>query len=78
MRSRRPSGPKTDRRAQLRLCEAAESLGRSSECEPLAAHITAAQDAWTDLVPNVDDDLDERFQTAIGAARECLRLNLGR
>jgi hypothetical protein len=68
--------PKTDRRAQLRLCEKAEALGRSGECEPLAAEIAAAQDAWTDLVPNVDDDLDERFQAAMPKARERLRSNL--
>lgn len=68
--------PKTDRRAQLRLCEKAEALERSGECEPLAAEIAAAQDAWTDLVPNVDDDLDERFQAAMPKARERLRRNL--
>ncbi len=67
--------PRTDRRTQLHLCEQAETLGRSSECEPLAAGIGAAQDAWTDLVPNVDDDLDERFQEALGLARERLRRN---
>ena len=68
--------PKTDRRSQLHLCESAEALGRSSDCEPLAAGIAAEQDAWTDLVPNVDDDLDERFQEAIRTARERLRRNM--
>jgi len=67
--------PRTDRREQLHLCEQAEALGRSSECEPLAAAIGAAQDAWTDRVPNVDDDLDERFQEALRAARDRLRQN---
>ena len=57
--------PKTDRRRQLRLCEEAESFARSAECESLAQHLGAAHDAWTDLVPGVDDDLDERFQAAI-------------
>ncbi len=71
-----PTGPRTDRRAQLRLCEVAESLTRSSQCEPLLARIATTQDAWTDLVPNVDDDLDERFQAAIRAARERGKLNL--
>src|SRR5881397_1880623 len=75
-KSGHPVGPRTDRRAQLRQCEAAESLARSSECEPLGARIVAAQDAWTDLVPNVDDDLDERFQAALRAAREHGKHNL--
>jgi len=66
----------TDRRAQIRLCEKAEALGRSGECESLAAEIAAIQDAWTDLVPNVDDDLDERFQAAMPKVRERLRHNL--
>ncbi|HKB07023.1 MAG TPA: DUF349 domain-containing protein [Candidatus Polarisedimenticolia bacterium] len=74
--SGRPVGPRTDRRSQLRMCDAAEALARSSECEPLAERIAAAQDAWIDLVPNVDDDLDERFQAAIASARERLKANL--
>ncbi len=68
---------KTDRRRQLRLCEEAESFARSAECESLAQHLGAAHDAWTDLVPGVDDDLDERFQAAILAGRERLKSNLG-
>src|SRR5881296_147367 len=67
---------KTDRRRQLRLCEEAESFARSLECEPLARRLSAIQDSWTDLVPGVDDDLDERFQAAIQAARERLKRNL--
>ena len=67
--------PRTDRRQQLHMCERAETLARSSECEMLAAGIGAAQDAWTDLVPDVDDDLDERFQEALRAARDRLRRN---
>jgi hypothetical protein len=67
--------PKTDRRRQLRLCEEAESFARSADCEPLAQRLSAAHDAWTDLVPGVDDDLDERFQAAIQAARERLKRN---
>ncbi|MBI1950833.1 MAG: DUF349 domain-containing protein, partial [Acidobacteria bacterium] len=66
----------TDRRAQIRLCEKVEALGRSGECESLVAEIAAIQDAWTDLVPHVDDDLDERFQAALPKARERLRHNL--
>src|SRR5207247_8132016 len=37
--------PKTDRRSQLHLCESSEALGRSSDCEPLAAASRAEQDA---------------------------------
>jgi hypothetical protein len=68
--------PPTDRRAQIRLCEKAEALARSGECETLSAEIAAIQDAWTDLVPRVDEDLDERFQAAMPKARERLRHNL--
>src|SRR3989441_4207563 len=77
-RSGHPVGPKTDRRAQLRLCEAAESLARSTECEALDVRIVTDQDAWTDLVPNVDDDLDERFEAALGSARERLQITWAR
>jgi uncharacterized protein DUF349 len=68
--------PRSDRRRQLRLCEEAESFARSTDCEPLAERLSAAHDSWTDLVPGVDDDLDERFQTAIETARERLKHNL--
>src|SRR2546426_4457334 len=75
-KSGHPVGPRTDRRAQPRPCEAAQSPARPSECQPLGARIVAAPDARTDLVPNVDDDLDERFPAALGAARERHRINL--
>jgi uncharacterized protein DUF349 len=72
----RATRPKTDRRRQLHLCEEAEALARSPECEPLAERLSSAQNAWTDLVPNVDDDLDERFQAAIEAGRLRLKRNI--
>jgi hypothetical protein len=71
-----PPRPRTDRRRQTRMCEAAEALARSGECEALLERIRAAQDAWTDLVPAIDDDLDERFAAAIRAARSRLERNL--
>jgi uncharacterized protein DUF349 len=72
----RATRPRTDRRRQLRLCEEAEALARSAECEPLAERLASVQNRWTDLVPNVDDDLDERFQAAIESGRDRLKHNL--
>ena len=72
----RAARPRTDRRRQLRLCEEAEALARSSECEPLAEGLASAQNRWTDLVPDIDDDLDERFRAAIDAGRDRLKGNL--
>lgn len=71
-----PEHPDTDRPGQIRLCDAVESLARSTECEPLQERLTAAKEAWTDLLPNVDDDLHERFTAACDAARAHLRRNL--
>ncbi|HEU4403411.1 MAG TPA: DUF349 domain-containing protein [Candidatus Polarisedimenticolia bacterium] len=68
--------PATDRRAQTRLCDAVEALAKSTECEPLKAGLAAAQDAWIVLLPNVDDDLHERFTAACRVARERLARNL--
>jgi hypothetical protein len=68
--------PKTDRRKQVRMCEATEALARSEECEALSEQIATAQDAWTDLVPAIDDDLDARHAEALRAARRRLERNL--
>jgi hypothetical protein len=66
----------TDRARQTSLCEQVERLAaRSEDCEQLASAIAAAQDAWTDLIPEVDDDLAERFAAAGRAARERLARN---
>jgi Domain of Unknown Function (DUF349) len=67
--------PVTDRRPQIALCEAVEALARSPECDRLAADLSAAKDAWTDLIPEVDEDLEERFAAACRAARERLARN---
>jgi hypothetical protein len=66
----------TDRRRQTGLCERVERLAaRSEDCEQLTSAIAAAEDAWTDLIPDIDDDLAERFATACRAARERLARN---
>jgi uncharacterized protein DUF349 len=70
-----PGPQKTDRRRQTLLCEKVEALARSAECEPLAGQLSAAQDAWTDLIPDIDDDLAERFLAGCRAAREHLARN---
>ncbi len=70
-----PARPETDRRRQTDLCEKVEALARSQDCEPLAAQLAAAQEAWTDLIPDIDDDLAERFTAAGRAARERHKLN---
>jgi hypothetical protein len=64
-----------DRRKQILLCEKAEALARSEECEPLEARIAAAREEWDDLVPDIDEDLGERFAAACLAARERLARN---
>src|SRR6266571_1779117 len=64
-----------NRRAQVRLCGEVEALARSGDCEPLAARLDAARNAWTDLLPNVDDDLHERFTAAVREARARLARN---
>ncbi len=71
-----PAHPDTDRPRQIRLCDTVEGLARSTDCEPLQERLTAAKEAWTDLLPNVDDDLHERFTAACEAARVRLRRNL--
>ncbi len=70
-----PAHPNTDRPRQTRWCESVESLAPSTECESLQESLTAAKEAWTDLLPNVDDDLHERFTAASEAARARLRRN---
>jgi hypothetical protein len=64
--------PATDRAAQERLCEEAEALARSNEWDDLAARIARLQEIWIEDVPEVDDDLDERFQAACRDARRSL------
>jgi len=70
-----PALKDANRRAQVRLCGEVEALARSGDCEPLAARLDAARNAWTDLLPNVDDDLHERFTAAVREARARLARN---
>lgn len=65
----------SDRRRQIQVCEKVEALARSEECEPLEARIVAARQEWDDLIPDIDDDLAERFTAACLAARERLARN---
>ncbi|MBI4169122.1 MAG: DUF349 domain-containing protein [Acidobacteria bacterium] len=65
----------SDRRKQIQLCEKVEALARSVECEPLEARIAAAREAWDDLIPDIDEDLAERFTADCLAARERLARN---
>jgi hypothetical protein len=65
--------PATDRAAQMRLIETAEALSGSEEWDEIAARLAALQDAWIEEIPEVDDDLDERFRAACRAARHRLQ-----
>lgn len=64
--------PATDRAAQVSLCEAVEALARTDGWDDLAARIAHFQDSWIEEIPEVDEDLDERFQEACRAARHRL------
>jgi len=64
--------PATDRAAQERLCEEAEALTRSPDWDDLAARIARLQEIWIEDVPEVDEDLDDRFQEACRDARRRL------
>jgi len=70
-----PDSRATDRAAQTRVCAAVEALARSREVEALQEALGTAMAAWDDLIPDVDDDLSERFAAACRAARERLRAN---
>jgi Domain of Unknown Function (DUF349) len=69
-----PAGP-ADRPRQAALCAEAEALSRSQGCEDLSERIASLKAAWTDLIPAVDDDLQERFSAALRKARERLARN---
>ena len=62
-----------DREAPLRLIEEALALSRSEDWDELPARLTALKDAWIDDIPEVDDDLDERFREACLVARRRLQ-----
>jgi len=62
-----------DREAPLRLIEEALALSRSEDWDEMPARLTALKDAWIDDIPDVDDDLDERFREACLLARRRLQ-----
>lgn len=62
-----------DREAPLRLIDAALALSRSEDWDEMPARLTALKDAWIDDIPDVDDDLDERFREACLLARRRLQ-----
>ncbi len=64
-----PDVPRTDRRLQTELCDAVAALTTHEDLEQLEARLSSALESWNDLIPDVDDDLAERFQAACEAAR---------
>jgi hypothetical protein len=70
-----PEQTTTDRQGQIDICEALEAMARAEGTKRLAPQISSMHDAWTDLLPNVDDDLEQRFQDAYEAARRHLAQN---
>jgi len=70
-----PDRNATDRERQIALCESLEALSLAEGMKRLAARISSLQDAWTDLLPDVDEDLERRFETAYEAARRHLAAN---
>jgi uncharacterized protein DUF349 len=67
-----PAGakPQTDRLRQRELCEAMEALGAAPETAGLPERIDRLRGEWIDLVPQVDPDFEERFESAWRAAKE--------
>lgn len=70
-----PDEHTTDRERQTALCDSLEALSRAEGTKRLAAHISSLHDAWTDLLPDVDVDLERRFDAAYVAARHHLAAN---
>src|SRR5207249_118984 len=69
------SAQATDRGRQNDLCGQAEALAAAEGTSRLAAGIAEVREAWIDLLPDVDDDLAERFGRALRAAKERLARN---
>ncbi len=70
-----PGAAETDRERQIMLCDELETLALAEGTKRLAAQISSLHDAWTDLLPNVDEDLERRFEAAYAAARRHLAAN---
>jgi len=66
------SRPSSNRGQQLRLCEEMEAICRSTEAEGILSRMEGLRSEWIDLVPDVDADLEERFEASRQAAKEHL------
>src|SRR4029434_4270129 len=62
----------TDRLRQRELCEAMEALGAAHESAGLSERIDSLRGEWIDLVPQVDPDFEERFESTWRSAKEHL------
>ena len=62
--------PPTDRPRQIALCERLEALGTIADADRLSAGLGQARADWSDLAPDVDDDLADRFAAACAALRD--------
>ena len=62
----------TDRRRQSELCEAMEALASVFRVQGLQERINQIRGDWIDLVPEVDPDLEQRFDASWQAAKEHL------
>jgi Domain of Unknown Function (DUF349) len=58
------------RRQQLDLCRSVEALLHSEDWAALDERLLGAQAQWSALVPDVDEDLADRFEAACTAVRE--------
>jgi len=63
------AGRATDRIRQKEICESMELLARSLTTEGLQARIDQVRGEWIDLVPQVDPDFEERYETAWHSAK---------
>jgi hypothetical protein len=54
-----------DREAPLALIAQVEALALSEAWDEIPARLAALQDAWIEDIPEVDDDLDERFREVV-------------
>jgi hypothetical protein len=63
----------TDRGAQLALVAQVEALGADGAWQDVPARLAVLRDAWIEDLPEVDDDLDDRFREACLEVRR--RLN---
>ncbi len=65
-----PQAPPTDRQRQSDLCARVEALIPLADADGISSEIVRAQSDWAELVPDVDEDLTERFAAACARARD--------